>query len=513
MSCRAGWACAHSVIIAVVLTTGCAARRSAERAAASPILPEVPATGAVMTVVVPADVIVGRYDCVPLPAPTPRAEVSPVAFESLPDAPAMATSIPVSSTSEAVAESLELAVYVREVLTRNRSLQSMIAAWRAAAEKYPQAVALDDPMFTLMTAPASSFSNDVTPAYLLGGSQKIPWWGKRSLRGDVARAEADAASMDVADARLQLSQAAHLAYFDYYLVHRQLELTEANVGRLEEFRTTARRQYEANLVSQQDVLQAEVELAEAERRRIELQRIQRTAVARLNTLVHRPPDCSVPPPPASLSVDGTPAPPELLRQVALQQRPDLASMRAQLQADNAAVALAYKEFYPDFEVMGRYDRFWQPTDTFGDLQGQVGVNMNVPIYLEKRRAAAREAMFKLRQQRANLEQRIDDVNQEVESAYAQVVEMRAIVELYETRTLPAAGQNVASARSDYVADRGDFLRLISAQRQLLMLQEKHEEAIAGYLSRLAELERVVGGPIPMERPSEQIPRSTEHMIQ
>ncbi|MBN8625571.1 MAG: TolC family protein [Planctomycetes bacterium] len=399
---------------------------------------------------------------------------------------------------DAVAESLDLATYVGEVLRRNRSLQAMIAAWRAAAEKYPQAIALDDPMFTSMTAPASWSSDDVNPAYILGGSQKIPWWGKRSLRGQVVQAEANSASMDIADARLQLTQAAHLAYFDYYLVDRQLELTSANIQRLDEFRVTARRQFEANLVTQQDVLQAEVELAEAERRRIELVRLHRTAVARINTLIHLPPDYPVLPPPASLAVDGLPSPPELLRQVALQQRPDLASMRAKLQADSASLALAYKDFYPDFEIVGLYDRFWQPTSTQGALQGQVGVNMNVPIYFEKRRAAAREALFKLRQQRAEFEQRMDDVNQEVESAYAQVAEMRAIVELYETRTLPAADQNVASARNDYMANRGDFLRLITAQRQLLLLQEKHQEAIAGYLSRLAELERVVGGPVPTE---------------
>lgn len=416
-------------------------------------------------------------------------------------APAIATLIPAEEAPpvpQVASETLDLAIYVNEVLIRNRSLQAMVAAWRAAAEKYPQAVALDDPMFEMMTAPASWSSDDVNAAYVLGGSQKIPWWGKRSLRGQVARAEANAASMDVADARLQLTQAAHLAYFDYYLVHRQLELTDANIRSLEEFQVTARRQYEANLVMQQDVLQAEVELSEGERRRIELERMRRTSIARLNTLVHRQPDFPVPPPPASLSVDGVPAPPELLRQLAQQQRPDLASMRAKLQADNASVALAYKEFYPDFEIVGRYDRFWQPTDMFGDLQGQFGVNMNVPIYLEKRRAAAREAMFKLRKQRAEYEQRSDDVNQEVESAYAQVVEMGAIVELYAARTLPAVERNVTSARNDYIANRGDFLRLVSAQRQSLMLQEKYQEAVAGYLSRRAELERVIGGPLPME---------------
>jgi outer membrane protein TolC len=490
MSCRFGRAIA-SVVLFVVTAPGCAARRA-------PVA-EAPVPSADAAVVpLPSTVEAAASDA-------SYAEVQPAAFNA--PAESAAGLVPIEAAtleSPVVANELELGSYVHEVLSRNQSLQAMIAAWQAAAQKYPQAVALDDPMFLAMTAPASLSSNDVTPAYLLGASQKIPWCGKRSLRGQVAQAEASAASMDVADARLQLTQAAQLAFYDYYLVHRQLELTGANVRRLEEFRDTARKQYEAGLAVQQDVLQAEVELAEAERRRIELKRAQRTATARINTLVHQSPDCPVPPPPGQLSADGVPAPPELLRQIAVQRRPDLAAMGAKIQADSASLRLAYKEFYPDFEIMGRYDRFWQPTSTQGDLQGQVGVNMNVPVYLEKRRAAAREAMYKLRQQRAEYEQRIDDVHQEVEAAYAQVVEMQAIVELYSERTLPAAGRNVTSAKNDYVAGKGDFLRLITAQRQALLLQEKQQEAIAGYLSRLAELERVVGGPVPLESPEEPI---------
>ncbi|MBA4020668.1 MAG: hypothetical protein C0483_26205 [Pirellula sp.] len=498
MSCRARWACARIVVFAVLLTAGCATRRAAEGIASPPAIVGNAAAVPPATALQPTADAARQVGYAAPPDAASTAELVPVAFQSSPDSQAATTEVLAPLPLDAGAESLDLAAYVNEVLARNRSLQAMIAAWRAAAEKYPQAIALDDPMFTSMTAPASWSSNDVNPAYILGGSQKIPWWGKRSLRGQVVQAEANSASMDIADTRLQLTQAAHLAYFDYYLVDRQLELTSANIRRLDEFRVTARRQFEANLVTQQDVLQAEVELAEAERRRIELVRLHRTAVARINTLIHLPPDYPVLSPPESLAVDGMPSPPELLRQVALQQRPDLASMRAKLQADSASLALAYKDFYPDFEIVGLYDRFWQPTSTQGALQGQVGVNMNVPIYFEKRRAAAREALFKLRQQRAEFEQRMDDVNQEVESAYAQVAEMRAIVELYETRTLPAADQNVTSARNDYTANRGDFLRLITAQRQLLMLQEKHQEAVAGYLSRWAELERVVGGPILME---------------
>jgi outer membrane protein TolC len=51
----------------------------------------------------------------------------------------------------------------------------------------------------------------------------------------------------------------------------------------------------------------------------------------------------------------------------------------------------------------------------------------------------------------------------------------------------------------------DFLRLLEAPRQRLMLQEKRAEAIAEYHRRLAELERAVAGPIPRIARPEELP--------
>jgi cobalt-zinc-cadmium efflux system outer membrane protein len=400
---------------------------------------------------------------------------------------------------------LVLGLFVQDVLNRNRSLQAMVATWQAATQRYPQVIALEDPMFNSMTAPGSWRSSDVTPAYIFGGSQKIPWMGKRKLRGQVAQNEANAAYLDVGEARLQLTQTAELAFFEYYLVTRQLELNASNSQTLGEFRDTARRQYEANLVVQQDVLQAEVELADLARRQAELVRMNRVAIARINTLMHLPPDNPIPPPPANLPLTLTPAAVELLRDTAVQRRPDLAAIGARLRADQSSLALANKEFLPDFEVSALHDSFWQPYATQKDLQTQVGLNMNVPIYLEKRRAAVREATFKLNQRQAEYEQRVDDINNDVQAAYERVQEMRQIVDLYENRTLPAARQSVESARADYVSGKGDFLRLVTGERRLIELRDQHQQAVAEFHSRWADLERAVGGAVPAEAPAEEVP--------
>ncbi|HVC92655.1 MAG TPA: TolC family protein, partial [Pirellulales bacterium] len=393
---------------------------------------------------------------------------------------------------------------VGQVLLRNRTAQAMVATWRAASQRYPQAVSLEDPMFNSMFAPASFASNQVQPAYILGASQKIPWRGKRPLRGEQAQAEAAGALQDVEDVKLQLAEAARLAFYDYYLVRRQLALNAENMARLVEFRDTARERYEANLARENDLLQAELELADAQRKQFELERMDGIAKARINTLLHRDPGAPLPPPPAALRAGEAPPPVEELRALALARRPDLAALAARIRAERAALALAYKDFYPDLELFARYDSFWQP-DSQRDLRSQVGMNMNVPLYRDRRRAAAREAMFNLSRRRAEYEQRVDDVNQEVQAAYEQLRESRRAVELYSSLSLPRAEQNVGAARAGYEAGQEDFLRLVFAQRQFISLRDKYQEAIANYHRRRAELERVIGGPLPIEPSGEPIP--------
>src|SRR5262245_34719469 len=79
-----------------------------------------------------------------------------------------------SAADPEVAPAPELSVeaLVEQVLARNPSLAQMTAAWEAATARYPQAIALDDPMFTAWAGPASIGSRDVDFAYRLELSQK-----------------------------------------------------------------------------------------------------------------------------------------------------------------------------------------------------------------------------------------------------------------------------------------------------------------------------------------------------
>jgi outer membrane protein TolC len=165
--------------------------------------------------------------------------------------------------------------------------------------------------------------------------------------------------------------------------------------------------------------------------------------------------------------------------------------------------LALKQYYPDAEFFGRYDSFWQPASTQSDLRGQVGVNMNVPLYRGKLQAAVCEAQFRLSQRRAEYQQRQLDIQYDVQAAYEAVQESRQAAELYSKKFLPFAEQNLDVARSNYDVGKTTFLSLAQAQRQLIEVRAKYQQTIANYHRRMADLERAVGGVLP--QPIEELP--------
>lgn len=420
--------------------------------------------------------------------------VRPVATVDFQDSLAPPDGQFLTSGVEVVGDVLSREWLQAEVEARNPSLEAMIAGWQAAAQLYPQRIALDDPMLMGMIAPQSAGSAVTETGYAFQLNQKLPWFGKRSLRGASAAADADAAFQDAEDSRLKVRLAADLAYFEYFLAARFLELNGKYTRLMEGFRESAQAKYRTNQVTQQDVLQAELELADLARRQLELKRMQQVAIARINTLLRRWPDAHLPLPPANLDLPHQPAEAAILWQTALQQRPDLAALAWRVQSEEAALELAYKNYYPDFDVFGRYDTFWQPSSTQGPLRAQVGVAVNVPIWREKLRAAVSEAQFRVNQRRAEFDQRSLEIQYEVVSAAQQVEESRKTVELYADRLVPTAEQNVAASRSNYEVGKMSFIDLAIAQRQLVTIHERQLEAIIAYHRRLAELDRAVGVP-------------------
>lgn len=433
----------------------------------------------------------------PAPAGTPNASgsaglvPSPAATVRPPAAPT-----PGNGAVPDFGRELRSDAVVAQVLARNPTVAQMAAAVRMANARYPQVTALDDPALSSWLAPASIGSDKVNDSARFEVSQKFPFPGKRTLRGEAAEAEASAAGYDLEDTRLELTEAAKAAYADYYLAQRALEVNADGQRLLGEFKRNAEARYETGQTPQQDILQAEVEIGRQSEQRLALDRARAVAVARLNTLMNHPPESPLPPPAKIARPPAALPDVRVLRELALARRPDLQALAARVAADTAALGLAEREFYPDVEAMAAYDSFWQSADDQERLRPQVGIRVNLPLRLDRRRGAVAEASARLAERRAALARQLNQVAFDVQQAYAEVRESEQAAALYARRILPAARENVKSAQSGYMTGNIPFLALIEAQRSLVELRDRSYLAIADSERRRATLERVVGGPLP-----------------
>ena len=331
---------------------------------------------------------------------------------------------------------------VRLVLERNPTLDQMRASAAAAAARYPQVTSLDDPNFAFATAPGSIGSPNANYAARVEVSQKFLYPGKRALKGDSARAETAAALEDVEDARLQLTEAARSALADYYLAVKGTIVAEENLKLLREFRQNAETRYKTGQGQQQDMLQADVEIGRQEERLVSLRRARQVAVARLNTLMHLPPDGTLPLP-ADVAA-GSPLTDAASLRAAAAARPNVRAAAARVAADEAALALARKEYNPDFEVMAAYDGFWQAR---GRSAAPVAARARVNLPVRQRGAAERwTSAGEARAAAGGTARLTDQVNFRCSRRSSSARDGR-VVRLYDAKLLPAADANVKEARA------------------------------------------------------------------
>jgi outer membrane protein TolC len=228
---------------------------------------------------------------------------------------------------------------------------------------------------------------------------------------------------------------------------------------------------------------------------IELAADRRITVERINTLLHRAPALPLPPPPHALdSVPVHDLDVDALFEQALARRPELRARAAETRAREAAVALAERDFLPDFTLRGAYEGSWQETP----LRPFVGIELNLPIQLGRRYAALDEANALLARGRSRSRGLEDRVRFEVTAAVERLREAQHLLELSRDRLLPAALGRVGSARAAFETGQVGFLELVEAERALRAAEFGEHEAEASLSRRHAELARALGETVAIE---------------
>ena len=185
-----------------------------------------------------------------------------------------------------------------------------------------------------------------------------------------------------------------------------------------------------------------------------------------------------------------------LTELALSQRPELLSLKAQEAAAEEDLKAAKGEYLPKLAVEGRYEYIeGDVRDLDGDFHWTVGVGAEVPLWNWGRTAArVRKARSQLEQTRVQL-QRTEDLSRlEVRQASLDLDEAEKNI------TAAAAGLDAAEeayrlARVSYQAGEGTNTEVLDSRTGLTRAQANHAQALFEYNLALAALQRAIGDPL------------------
>lgn len=389
-----------------------------------------------------------------------------------------------------------LAQLLTEATRQNPEILAARARATAAQARIAPAGALEDPMaeFGVVNAPLAPFSlrrEDMT-MQMIGLSQRLPFAGKRALRRDVARGDAESSQALAADGRDQIVRQLRLDYEELAATQAELEVVESMRATLGEFVSIAQTRYAVGSASQTDVLQGQSQIVRArqqelelERRRTELQASLAQMSARGRTggaIIATSQALLAPPPPLEELHAGSPA------------RPRAAALDAQSTRARSQIALARREFLPDVDVKLSYGRRQRAPDGMPrDDMVSLTFGVNLPIWRRERLdPQLAEARAMLAESESMARALTLETDAEIAKRHAAAFQARQSVQLFETQLLPTAQAAVDAAVATYRVGRVDFLTLLEARMRLFEAQMSRIAAVSEHNRAVADLDYLAG---------------------
>lgn len=392
-----------------------------------------------------------------------------------------------SNRLQAATSELQLEALIEEALERNPELALLQERLAAERSRIPQAGALQDPRFKV------DFSNVPLSGIQLTLSQQLPYWGKRNARERMAAHTAVAMEASYLDREGVIVNLVKQSYFTLAFLDKAIEITIENEALLRNFIRITQSKYAVGTGLQQDVLKAQVTLSSLKDGLIGLRRRRGHAEAELNTVLNQSPQRPLGPVEVRL-----PSPfvykTDDLQRMALERRPALRQLQAQVAHWEAAEDLARADHRPDFDVsIGYRQRSIANDAVAGSDFISVAVAANLPVYAGRKqdhrsvemraRRAAAEAEFEVRRQQVFLE--IQKLAVDIEAHQEQTA-------LFKTAIIPQAEQSLKAAIAGYQVDKVDFLTLLNNQVSLQNFEIGYFRHRMAYEKSLAQVEAIVG---------------------
>jgi len=375
-----------------------------------------------------------------------------------------------------------------------RSANPMLAAARlradAAAERIPQAGALPDPQLTLglVNRPLNDFGTEEPMTMnVIGLSQMFPWPGKLGLAEDRARYLASAETQSAAETEATLVRRVKSVYYEVAAMDRAIAIMERTRELLRDFFKVSQARYSVGEAVQQDVLRAQIAVAQMTEDITSMSQRRVAMAARLNALLGR--DAGTPILGLDLPAVGGELPPvDSLLAVASEQRPALQAAHDRARAAAAGYQQARRELYPNFMVALEFGGRPQY-----DNMGTVMLGFNLPLWAGSKQLPMRREMQAMQAMETAMAQDVyNKTSAELTEALADAERARALTALYSTAIVPQAKASVESALSAYRVGRVDYQTLVENEMTVNRYEIAQVQLAAQYHQAVARIDALLG---------------------
>lgn len=387
--------------------------------------------------------------------------------------------------------------YVDEALSKNPSLAAMRERIRMKENAEIRAGALDDPKarFGVTNLPTRtwSFRDEEMTGKEVGLSQMVPFPGKLRLNREEAGKEREQSVHDLEEMKNMLRSEIRMAHADLASVRRQAEVVRRTREVLRDIVGVTQEMYSVGRGSQPDVLRGQVESGKMREMLLMLANRERVLSVMLNTLAAFPADRTVPEL-GDLSEFAIPDRQDGMMGIYRENRPARKAILAQIGRGEARIAMAGKEYYPDFEVAVSYmQRDAMPdgsnrSDMFSSM-----VMVNLPVWRKQKLDPQLREMTAEREMAERELEALDlAVENEIGRILANLANRAEVAALYRTTLIPQAEQSFRANVESYQVGKIDFPMLMDSVMTVLSFRREYLAMVGEMHMEKARLEAAIG---------------------
>ena len=374
-----------------------------------------------------------------------------------------------------------------------QNLDLLIAKYGIEYSKGQQITAklFPNPLFSVGTLGSWTQGNTVTRSgeILTQVQQLFEIAGKRGYRIESAAFGAQSAEANFEDAVRQLSFTLKDAYYRVQLAQRRLALAEENRDRFSRIMEVNTIRFKKGYIAEVDLIRIRLQVVDFQSQVIEAIQEAESARADLRQLLRLSPLTKLE---LTTDLDFRRVDPDIgkLRSVALEARPDLRGKRAAYSQREADLKLAKAYRYPDVTIGAGY----AVQGPRGPDNQQMGVlNFGVPLPLFNRnQGGVVQAEVAAQSAQADLDKTVNQVENQVDVAYHNLLQSRRLVEAYLAGVLDDARSTFTIVERAYERGGATILDLLDAARTSRAIQQNYIEALFTYQHNLFQLESAVG---------------------